>query len=429
MAAELTNEQGRQLVGCLVFCLRADGPRRLLEWFNFTDPEKEALLKILRSMLGEGMKIDLSSLRKMIQTFMDLTDPATVGDRNRKSWEAVANTKSKVQGLDANVTGRRIWYESLREEGDTEWKEDAKPPPEDDQFYLSKLRKVGNLALEHLKTLEDRWEKGEKMLQLYESFMKIANTTGPGQTILNLQLKDTTVGEVVATIKQGNKEANEWAKEISAYFNVAVTGNFQDAMKFFFSGSGCEQSNTIDWGKLKKRLEDKDITAVQMVSEEIKPANEMTEVSTTLNILGETMLRVNSLGEEPVETEKERKDNQRRKDVREGFKNKYEKWYHTIVAAYIADGKIQKLKGSKTQLIKYGEIVKSLAGTWADIRNFDSDCAEVRVLKYHVGELEKDVEVEDGLIEMSERIREAEEELKEERKAKEDLQKQDVKRS
>ena len=165
------------MVGCLVFCLRADGPRRLLEWFNFTGPEKEALLKILRSLLGEGMKIDLPSLRKMVQTFMDLTNPATVADRNRKSWEAVANAKSKVQGLDANVTGRRIWYESLKEEGDTEWKEDAKPPPEDEQFYLSKLRKVGNLTLEYLKTLEDRWKKGEKMLELYKSFMKIANTT------------------------------------------------------------------------------------------------------------------------------------------------------------------------------------------------------------------------------------------------------------
>ena len=204
------------MVGCLAFCLRADGPRRLLEWFNFTGPEKEALLKMLKSLFGEEIEMDLPGLRKMVQTFMDLTDPATVPDRYRKSWEAVANGKSKIQELELNVTGRRIWYESLKEEGDTEWKEDAKPPPVDEQFYLTKLRKVGNLALEYLKTLEDRWKKGEKMLELYKSFMKIANTTGPGQTILNLQLKDTTVGKVVATIKKGNKEANEWADEISA---------------------------------------------------------------------------------------------------------------------------------------------------------------------------------------------------------------------
>ena len=34
---------------------------------------------------------------------------------------------------------------------------------------------------------------------------------------------------------------------------------------------------------------------------------------------------------------------------------------------------IAKLTATKPQLIKYGEIVKSLAGTWGDIRNFDSD--------------------------------------------------------
>merc|ERR1711942_231295 len=228
---------------------------------------------------------------------------------------------------------------------------------------------------------------------------------------------------------KGNKEANEWADEISAYFNVPIAGKFQEAMKFFFSGSGCEAGDSIDWGKLKKRLEDGDITALKMVSEEIKPANEMTEVNSTLKILGETMLRVNNLGEEPVETEKERKENQRRKDVREGFKEKYERWYHIIVAAYIADGEAAKLKATKTQLIKYGEIVKNLTETWADIRNFDSDFVEVRKLKYHADGEEKEIDTEDGLIEMSERIREGEEKLKEERKAKEDLQKQDVKRS
>ena len=185
----------------------------------------------------------------------------------------------------------------------------------------------------------------------------MSNTTGPGQTILNLQLKEVNVKDVVEIIKKGNKEANDWATEISAYFNVPIAGEFQEAMKFFFPGSGYEAEDKIDWGKLKKRLEDGDITALKMVSEEIKPANEMAEVNSTLKILGETMLRVNNLGEEPVETEKERKENQRRKDVREGFKEKYERWYHMIVAAYITDGEAAKLKATKTQLIKYGEIV------------------------------------------------------------------------
>ena len=58
---------------------------------------------------------------------------------------------------------------------------------------------------------------------------------------------------------------------------------------------------------MKKRLEDNDITALKLVSDEIKPANEMPEVNSTLKILGDPMLRVNNLGEEPLETEKERK--------------------------------------------------------------------------------------------------------------------------
>merc|ERR1711942_252452 len=216
---------------------------------------------------------------------------------------------------------------------------------------------------------------------------------------------------------KGNKEANEWADEISAYFNVPIAGKFQEAMKQWYQSSGCEADDNIDWGKLKKRLEDGDITALKMVSEEIKPANEMTEVNSTLKILGETLLRVNNLGEEPVETEKERKENQRRKEVREGFKEKYEKWYQIIVADYIRDGEVAKLKATRTQLIKYGEIVKNLTSTWADIRNLDSDFGEVRTLKYKLEGEEKDIDTEDGLIEMSERIREGEEQMKEERKA------------
>ena len=73
-------------------------------------------------------------------------------------------------------------------------------------------------------------------------------------------------------------------------------------------------------GKLKKLLESNDITAVKLVSDEIKPANEMPEVSSTLRILGDTMLRINNLVEEPVETEKERKENKCCEEVRDGFK-------------------------------------------------------------------------------------------------------------
>ena len=138
---------------------------------------------------------------------------------------------------------------------------------------------------------------------------------------------------------------------------MTIAGEFQEAMKFFFPGAGYEVEAKIDWGKLKERLEDKDINALKLTSAEIKPANEMEEVNSTLKILGETMLRVNNLGEEPIETEKEKKENKRKKDVRDGFKEKYEKWYQTIVGDYMGGEEIGKLTATKTQLIKYGEIV------------------------------------------------------------------------
>ena len=162
MVNQFTKEMGREFVGCMAFCLRSDGPRRLFGWFDLTDTDKEALLKMLRSLFGNDIELDMAGLRKMVETFMDLTDPATVLDRDRDSWASVANGKSKVQQLKLDATGRRIWYESLREEGDTEWKETGTEPPADEQYYLSKLRKVGKLTLGHLKVLEDRWKKGER---------------------------------------------------------------------------------------------------------------------------------------------------------------------------------------------------------------------------------------------------------------------------
>jgi len=154
------------LVGCLAFCLRAERGRRHLGWFDLPDIDKEALRKMLKHLFGEEIDVDLGGLRRMIETFMIMTDPVTIIDRDRVSWEAVANGESRIQQLELNVTGRRIWYESLKEEGDTEWEEDDKPPPPDEQYYLSKLRKVGRLTLDCLKVLEARWEKGEKMIEL-----------------------------------------------------------------------------------------------------------------------------------------------------------------------------------------------------------------------------------------------------------------------
>ena len=70
----------------MAFCLRSDGPRRLLGWFDLSDTDKEALLKMLKSLFGDGIELDMPGLRKMVETFMSLTDPATMLDRDRDSW-------------------------------------------------------------------------------------------------------------------------------------------------------------------------------------------------------------------------------------------------------------------------------------------------------------------------------------------------------
>ena len=186
MAEEFTRETGRKLVGCMVFCLRSNGARRLFGWFDLSETDKEALLAILRSLFDENLELDMAGLRKMLEAFMSMTDPGSMEDRNRTTWSAVADGINNIPTLTPDETGRRIWYESLTEEGDAEWNEGEAAP--DEQYFLTKLRKVGKSALKHLKLLEDRWKKGEAMLELYKSFMTIANTTGPGQTILNLYM-------------------------------------------------------------------------------------------------------------------------------------------------------------------------------------------------------------------------------------------------
>ena len=46
--------------------------------------------------------------------------------------------------------------------------------------------------------------------------------------------------------------------------------------------------------------------------------------------------------------------------MRDGFKEKFEKWYQIIVGNYYRDGELGKLKANKGELIKYSEIVKTL---------------------------------------------------------------------
>ena len=103
----------------------------------------------------------------------------------------------------------------------------------------------------------------------------------------------------------------------------------------------------IDWGKLKNLLQNRDIKALKLVSDEIKPADQMTEVSTTLTTLGDTMLKINKMTDKPEESEKDKKENKRREDVRDSFKEKFEKWYQIIVGNHYRDGELTKLKVDK----------------------------------------------------------------------------------
>ena len=261
-----------------------------------------------------------------------------------------------------------------------EWKEGAAEPDNAKQYFLTKLRTVAQRAIGHLAVMEKRWDKGLKLIKWYNSFRRIANTRGPGQTILSLQLGKVEMDDVLKDISKGNEEVNDWATGVSEYFGVDRIGEYQDAMKFFLTGAGFDLEDKIDWVKLKNLLENKNIEAVKLVSDEIKASDQMSEVSTPLTTLGDTMLKIKKMTDKPEESEKDKKEDKRRLEVRNGFKEKFERWYQQIVGNYYKDGELKKLEANRGNLIKYNEIVKTLSNTWADIRNHDSDFVEVKML-------------------------------------------------
>ena len=171
----------------MALCQREDGGRTLFGWFDLTPQEKEALIAMLKQIFGEDVQIDMKGLRKMFATFLTITDPATMDDRDATVWGNVANEVTKVNELKFNEAGRRAWYNALKKEEDPEW-EEGKPPDKAQQYFLTKLRTVATRGVNHLRVMEKRWEKGEQLVTWYKSFRKIANTRGPGQTVLNLQL-------------------------------------------------------------------------------------------------------------------------------------------------------------------------------------------------------------------------------------------------
>ena len=70
----------------------------------------------------------------------------------------------------------------------------------------------------------------------------------------------------------------------------------------------------------------------------------MNEVSTTLTTLGATMLKIKKMTDKPEESEKDKKEEKRRLEVRKGFKETFEKWYQEIVGNYYTTTRMEKLK-------------------------------------------------------------------------------------
>ena len=78
----------------MVFCLRADNGRPLFGWFDLSDNEKLALVT-KKKLLGDDIELDMEGLRKMLEAFLQMTDPAQMDDRDRDPWANVANNRSR----------------------------------------------------------------------------------------------------------------------------------------------------------------------------------------------------------------------------------------------------------------------------------------------------------------------------------------------
>ena len=90
---------------------------------------------------------------------------------------------------------------------------------------------------------------------------------------------------------------------------------------------------------------------------------------------------------------------------------------------------LKQLEADKHKLIRYNEIIKTLFTTWSDIRAKDDQFAEVKLIQFNKeGDNSTITTEEEGLIEMIERVKIREEEVRETKRIKKELQKQNVKR-
>ena len=108
--------------------------------------------------------------------------------------------------------------------------------------------------------LQTRWDNAKELVAFHNRFRQIANTRGPGQTVLNLQLGHVEKQKVLDDISEANTKVKEWVKGISTYFGIGrASGRFPEAMKFSFLEPGYILSDKIDWKILEGYVEAKDI--------------------------------------------------------------------------------------------------------------------------------------------------------------------------
>ena len=112
-------------------------------------------------------------------------------ERDQRAWGDVADNVTKIPELKADNDGRKAGYTDLKGEDDTAW-EDTEP-----------AAKKGNT---HLDNLQKRWDDAKKLVTLHNKFRQIANTRGPGQIVLNLQLvlveKKEVLDDIVRPIQK-----------------------------------------------------------------------------------------------------------------------------------------------------------------------------------------------------------------------------------
>ena len=89
---------------------------------------------------------------------------------------------------------------------------------------------------------------------------------------------------------------------------------------------------------------------------------------------------------------------------------------------------LKQIEADKHKLIRYNEIIKTLSNTWSEIRANDDQFTEVKLIEFKKEGEDSSKTTEEGLIEMIERVKIREEEVRETKRIKEELQKQNMKR-